>query len=67
MGQRPAGKNSNAPEVLFKTGSIYSSQDGLVMTGTVAGKQCNITVDTGSNVSIVRPDILRSTTRDSLE
>ena len=37
------------------------------MTATVAGQQCNITVDTGSNISIVRPDILRSTTRDSLE
>ena len=46
---------------------MHSSQDGLVLAGTVAGQPCNITVDTGSNISIVRPDMLNKTIRDSLE
>ena len=46
---------------------MHSTQDGLVLAGTVAGQSWNITVDTGSNISIVRPDMLNKTTRDSLE
>ena len=33
--------------------------NSLSVTGKVAGSPCEIVVDTGSNISIVRPDILR--------
>ena len=52
---------------IFKTGSVHCSPDGLIMPGKVDGRPCNITVDTGSNISIIRPDILTESTRESLE
>ena len=57
-----SGSNSTqAPPVLsvYKTGSSFNSCDGLVVDGAVGGTQCRITIDTGSNISIVRPDILQ--------
>ena len=56
MGQRLAS-NFKAPDV-FKTGSL-SGGEGLVVCGSINGKECQITVDTGSNISIVRPDLLQ--------
>ncbi len=45
---------------VYKTGSIYSSGgNSLTVSGSVDGKDCVITVDTGSNISTVRPDLLR--------
>ena len=35
--------------------------DGLTLTGTVGGKVCNLTIDTGSTISIIRPDMLDGT------
>ena len=44
---------------VYKTGSIYSSGgNSLTVSGSVDGKDCVITVDTGSNISIIRPDLL---------
>ena len=54
---------------VYKTGSIYSSGgNSLTVSGSVDGKDCVITVDTGSNISIIRPDLLHresSQLRDS--
>jgi hypothetical protein len=43
---------------LFKAVSVRRAVDGLTLIGTVAGKACKLTVDTGSTISIVRPDLL---------
>ncbi len=48
-----------APKEVFKTGSALGPCDGLVATGTLDGSGCQITIDTGSNISIIRPDVLR--------
>ena len=58
-GQRPAS-NQQAPihPSLFKAVSVRRAVDGLTLIGTVAGKACKLTVDTGSTISIVRPDAL---------
>ena len=37
------------------------------MSGTINGAFCEITVDTGSNISIVRPDILKDVSSDLLQ
>ena len=60
MGHRPAtNTNIKAPEKsFFKSGSVRTATDGLTLMGTVGGKTCNLTIDTGSNISIVRPDVL---------
>ena len=53
----PAGDRTlKAPKDVFKTGSIYSGGDSLTVSSTINGRACEITVDTGSNISIVRPD-----------
>ena len=43
---------------MFKTGSIHNDCDSLILAGSINGKACDITIDTGSNISIVRADIL---------
>ena len=57
MGQSLAG-SVTAPKVVFKTGSIYNVCDSRIVAGSINGRDCDITVDTGSNISILRPDIL---------
>lgn len=44
---------------VYKTGSSFNSCDGLVVEGSIGGTQCRITIDTGSNISIIRPDVLQ--------
>ena len=56
-GKRSA-RNLNAPNCIFKTGSIYAVGDNLTATGTFNGRACEITVGTDSKISIVRPDVL---------
>ena len=48
---------------MYKTGSSFKSCDGLVADGSIEGIQCQITIDTGSNISIVRPDVLQDGTQ----
>ena len=42
----------NAPSEIYKTGSLNAGGNNLTVFGTI------ITVDTGSNISIARPDVL---------
>ena len=53
----PTDPLSEAIDV-FKTGSIFSNSDSLLVAGTLDGVCVDMTVDTGSNISIVRPDVL---------
>ena len=66
-----AGQSSaeipQAPIEIFKIGSIYVGGNSLTVAGTVNGAACEITVDTGSNISIVRPDILSGVDQDLIE
>ena len=59
--------NSNENFVILKTGSINGAGDSLTVSGTINGTSCEITVDTGSNISIVRPDILKDVDRSLLQ
>ena len=43
------------PVLKYLAGSIYAGGNSLTVSGTVNGAACEITVDTGSNISIVRP------------
>lgn len=62
----PATKLTNAPVTLFKTSTLKHTGDGLLVQGCVDGKKC-ITIDTGSNISIVRPDILGKHARRAMQ
>ena len=57
MGQSSA-ESIEAPLIVFKTGSIHDSCNSLILAGCINGKTCDITIDTGSNISIVRADFL---------
>ena len=55
----PDPSSSQVSADVYKTGSIYSTGgNSLTVSGSIDGKECVITVDTGSNISI-RPDLLR--------
>ena len=63
MGRRPARDMNQAPKhnaqhKSLKAGSVHGAIDGITLSGTVAGKACKLTIDTGSTISIVRPDML---------
>ncbi len=45
---------------MFKTGASLSSGDGLVTMELVGGYFCKI-IETGSNIFILRPDVVRAT------
>ena len=51
----------------FKTGSIYGNSGSLIITGTINGKPCDMTIDTGSDISIVREDVLSEDTWEQIQ
>ena len=59
MGQSSASNNLLAPALTFNTGTLVGPGTGLTVSGSVGGYECNLTVDTGSDISIVHPDILK--------
>ena len=58
--------NILAPDI-FTTGTIAGPGTSLFITGSIDGCHCNITVDTGSDISVVRPDLLSRKKRESLQ
>ena len=60
MGQSLA-RDSDTSQLkdVYKTGAGLGPSIGLYAIGSVAGRQCQIIVDTGSNISIVHPDVLK--------
>ena len=59
--------NINENFVILKTGSINGAGDSLTVSGTINGTSYEITINTGSNISIVRPDILKDVDRSLLQ
>lgn len=57
-GGRKSAAVLKTPTEMFNTGSLSSTCNSLVAEGNIEGSDCQITIDTGSNISIVRPDVL---------
>ena len=57
MGQSSA-TSTDAPKVVLKIGSLHNACDSLILAGSINGKAYDIKIDTGSNISIVRTDVL---------
>ena len=55
-----------APDI-FTIGTITSPGTSLFVSGSIDGYHCNIAVDTGSDISVVHPDILSQEKRESLQ
>ena len=57
-------EDMNAPKVIFETELIVGFVDSLVVFGTIEGAVCDMIIDTGSNITILRPDILKRVSKD---
>ena len=55
----------NAPTTILKTGTIRGFTDSLVISGNIEGAICDMVIDTGSNITILRPDILQRVSKDA--
>ena len=49
----------NAPTFIVKTGKILNLTDSLRVQGEIEDVACQFVVDTGSNITIVRPDVVK--------
>nr|CAD7201212.1 unnamed protein product [Timema douglasi] len=54
--RRPADSTQNAPTVIFNVRSLGGEDDALLVERMLDGKACRMVVDTGANVTLVRPD-----------
>ena len=52
---RSQAKEPEGPWVIIR--SLGGEQEGLFVRGNVGGKECNLLIDTGSGVTLLRPDI----------
>ena len=44
---------------MFKIRSVNSTGDSLVVDGRLGGRRCPLTIDSGSTISLIRPDLLQ--------
>ena len=58
---------SQAPIENLRAGTIFAGGNSLTVSDSVNGAACEITVDTASNISIVRLDILGGLDQDLIE
>jgi hypothetical protein len=54
-------KAKNAPHFILKTGTMAAVNDSLWVEGRVENVLCRCVIDTGSNIRIMRPDVLKET------
>ena len=67
-GQSLASDNSLAPTDIFTTSTLFGPGPGLSVSGRIDGYDCShMTVNTGSDISIIHPDLLQSNKRDHLQ
>ncbi|CAB3992131.1 Retrovirus-related Pol poly from transposon 412 [Paramuricea clavata] len=67
MGGNPARNNeSKTPNIIFKTGRIGGFVDSLIVSGKIEDILCEMVVDTGSNITIVRPDMVRRISKSKI-
>lgn len=62
MGRVPA--QLNAPTKTLKTGMMRGIADSLIVSGSIESSNCDMVIDTGSNITIVRPDVLGRVSKD---
>ena len=67
-GERPAQQTVNStPQVVMMTGELSHKGDTLTVSGNIDDVICPVVVDTGANVTVVRPDVLRKSTLSRLQ
>lgn len=56
-----------AEKLDFKTGTIHGNSGSLIIAGTINGRACDLTIDTGSDISIVRADVLSGENQEKIQ
>ena len=65
MGERPAHQTiSISPQVMLMT--VSHKEGSITVNGDIDGVMCPMIVDTGANVTVVRPDVLSKQTLSRL-
>ena len=49
---------------ILKTGMMRGFTDSLIVHGTIEAASCDMVIDTGSNITILRPDVLGRVSKD---
>ena len=55
-----------APPFVLKTGNMSASVDSLRVDGKIENVSCQFVIDTGSNITIVRPDVIAGTAAEQM-
>ena len=67
-GVRSANHSDNlTPQVVLMTGTLTHKGESLTVMGHFEGVPCPMVVDTGANITIVRPDVLTKQLRNSVQ
>ena len=64
---RPPETELVDPDLTVHTGTLIGPGTGLSVAGSIGGYDCNFTVDTGSDISIVHPDVVQDHKVDTLQ
>ncbi|UYV68132.1 K02A2.6-like [Cordylochernes scorpioides] len=57
---RLAGSFGNAPDGTIQVSSLRNTENGLLLRGFINGRSCDMVIDTGANVTLVRTDVFQN-------
>ncbi|UYV73056.1 hypothetical protein LAZ67_10001690 [Cordylochernes scorpioides] len=58
-GRKLTGSFENAPDGTIQVSSLRNTENGLVLRGFINGRSCDMVIDTGANVTLVRTDVFQ--------
>ncbi|UYV82560.1 K02A2.6-like, partial [Cordylochernes scorpioides] len=59
-GRKLAGSFGNAPDGTIQVSSLRNTENGLLLRGFINGRSCDMVIDTGANVTLVRTDVFQN-------
>ena len=62
MGQSSATQDGVSPRIVVKTGRLTGFGESVVVSGAIGNTSCDFIIDTGSNITILRPDFWKCKT-----
>ena len=66
-GKRPALHTAKETPVILMAGTLFRNEGSITVRGVIEGVFCPLVVDTGANVTVVRPDVLDTQTLSRLQ
>ncbi|UYV61916.1 K02A2.6-like [Cordylochernes scorpioides] len=59
-GRKLTGSFGNAPGGTFQVSSLRNTENGFLLRGFINGRSCDMVIDTGANVTLVRADVFQN-------